>query len=102
MCIRDSRIVAGTLTFGVLVAFVEYLAKFFAPIRDLSTKYTVMQQAMAAAERVFTLLDTQEPDAPGAYGAGSPQAATPSGERLITLERVTFGYRADRPVLNDL
>ena len=58
-----SRIVAGTLTFGVVVAFIEYLGKFFAPIRDLSTKYTVMQQAMAAAERVFTLLDTKEPDA---------------------------------------
>ena len=47
-----------------MVAFIEYLAKFFAPIRDLSTKYTVMQQAMAAAERVFSLLDTKEPDAP--------------------------------------
>ena len=58
------RIVAGTLTFGVVVAFIEYLAKFFAPIRDLSTKYTVMQQAMAAAERVFSLLDTNQPDAP--------------------------------------
>src|SRR6185369_10895983 len=61
-----SRIVAGTLTFGVVVAFIEYLGKFFTPIRDLSTKYTVMQQAMAAAERVFTLLDTQDPDAPTA------------------------------------
>jgi ATP-binding cassette, subfamily B, multidrug efflux pump len=58
-----NRIAGGTLTFGVLVAFVEYLSKFFAPIRDLSTKYTVMQQAMAAAERVFTLLDTTERDA---------------------------------------
>ncbi len=63
-----NRIAGGTLTFGVLVAFVEYLGKFFAPIRDLSTKYTVMQQAMAAAERVFTLLDTVEPDAPVAPG----------------------------------
>ena len=54
-----NRIAGGTLTLGVLVAFVEYLGKFFAPIRDLSTKYTVMQQAMAAAERVFTLLDTE-------------------------------------------
>ena len=42
------RIVAGTLTFGVVVAFIEYLDKFFTPIRDLSTKYTVMQHAMAA------------------------------------------------------
>jgi len=95
------RIAAGTLTFGVLVAFVEYLSKFFAPIRDLSTKYTVMQQAMAAAERVFTLLDTEEPDAPmTTTGAGSLEGS----ERppLIRLEHVTFGYRPDRPVLNDV
>ena len=89
------RIAGATLSIGVLVAFVEYLGKFFAPIRDLSTKYTVMQQAMAAAERVFTLLDTVDPDAPA--GSGEPaRAAAP----LIRLEDVTFGYRPDRPVLD--
>jgi ATP-binding cassette subfamily B protein len=107
------RIAAGTLSFGVLVAFVEYLAKFFAPIRDLSTKYTVMQQAMAAAERVFTLLDTVEPDAPvaatpaaapavaAAPGAPPVVAAAPDAP-LVSLEHVSFGYRADRPVLADV
>ncbi len=90
------RIARGTLTVGVLVAFVEYLGKFFAPIRDLSTKYTVMQQAMAAAERVFSLLDTVEPDAPPAAQPAPVGPAAP----LIRLEDVTFGYRADRPVLD--
>jgi ATP-binding cassette subfamily B protein len=94
-----NRIAGGTLTFGVLVAFVEYLSKFFAPIRDLSTKYTVMQQAMAAAERVFTLLDTVEPDAP--RSAESSAAPTVPGP-LVQLDHVTFGYRADRPVLDDV
>jgi ATP-binding cassette subfamily B multidrug efflux pump len=93
-----NRIAGGTLTFGVLVAFVEYLGKFFAPIRDLSTKYTVMQQAMAAAERVFTLLDTKELDAPPV----SASTTSPSGSPLIELDHVTFGYRADRPVLDDV
>ncbi len=95
-----SRIARGTLTFGVLVAFVEYLGKFFGPIRDLSTKYTVMQQAMAAAERVFSLLDTREPDAEvaPARDAAPPPAAAP----FIALEHATFGYRADRPVLHDV
>ncbi len=113
-----NRIAGGTLTFGVLVAFVEYLSKFFAPIRDLSTKYTVMQQAMAAAERVFTLLDTVEPDAPVlAPGPAIAWAQLGSAERspsregagtlsgfpkLIELDHVTFGYRADRPVLDDV
>jgi ATP-binding cassette subfamily B multidrug efflux pump len=90
------RIAQGTLTFGVLVAFIEYLTKFFAPIRDLSTKYTVMQQAMAAAERVFTLLDTDEPDA----RAPAAVAPTVTGAPLIALEGVAFGYRPDRPVLS--
>ena len=101
------RIAGGTLTFGVVVAFIEYLGKFFGPIRDLSTKYTVMQQAMAAAERIFALLDTVEPDAPvradlptsaPAAGATVPLAGAP----LIQLDHVTFGYRPDRPVLIDV
>jgi ATP-binding cassette subfamily B multidrug efflux pump len=92
------RIAGGTLTIGVLVAFVEYLGKFFAPIRDLSTKYTIMQQAMAAAERVFQLLDTKELDA-----VRIPQTMAPSGVGpLIELDHVTFGYRPDRPVLADV
>ena len=97
----------------MVVAFIEYLAKFFAPIRDLSTKYTVMQQAMAAAERVFTLLDTKEPDAPplSRCGEGRGEAVrprpAPRGEGrgegpLIDLRGVTFGYRPDQPVLSDV
>jgi ATP-binding cassette subfamily B protein len=96
-----NRIAGGTLTFGVLVAFVEYLGKFFGPIRDLSTKYTVMQQAMAAAERVFSLLDTQDLDAQG-KPANDVQPAATAGPPLIQLDHVTFGYRADRPVLHDV
>ena len=96
-----NRIAGRTLTFGILVAFVEYLGKFFAPIRDLSTKYTVMQQAMAAAERVFALLDTAEPDAPaGSAPAGSAPAVLAAQAPLIDLHDVSFGYRADRPVLD--
>ncbi len=53
------EIVTGAITFGVLVAFIQYIEKFFAPIRDLSAKYSVMQGAMAALERIFALLDTE-------------------------------------------
>ncbi|HTA19429.1 MAG TPA: ABC transporter ATP-binding protein [Polyangia bacterium] len=95
-----ARIAHGTLTFGVLVAFIQYLEKFFAPIRDLSTKYTVMQQAMAAAERVFSLLDTEALDAPAS--AAPPARARVGEPALIELDHVTFGYRADRPVLDDV
>ena len=51
-------ILQEALTFGVLVAFIGYTHRFFLPIRDLSAKYTVMQAAMASAERIFSLLDT--------------------------------------------
>jgi ATP-binding cassette subfamily B protein len=92
------RIIAGTLTFGVLVAFIEYLTKFFGPIRDLSAKYTIMQQAMAAAERVFGLFDTHEPDAPVRDTVAAPRADA----LLIEIDDVTFGYRAGQPVLNQV
>ena len=56
----SGEILAGALTFGALVAFIQYIEKFFAPIRDLSAKYSVMQGAMAALERLFNLLDCRE------------------------------------------
>jgi ATP-binding cassette subfamily B multidrug efflux pump len=83
----SGRILGGAIAFGTLVAFIEYLQKFFVPIRDFSTKYAVMQSAMAAAERVFQLLDTPLP---------------PSGERIyaparvrgeVEFDRVWFSYR---------
>jgi len=51
------QILNGALTFGALVAFIQYTNRFFLPIRDLGAKYTVMQAAMASAERIFALLD---------------------------------------------
>ena len=48
---------AESLTFGALVAFIQYTSRFFLPIRDLGAKYTVMQWAMASSERIFGLLD---------------------------------------------
>ena len=54
------EILRGVLTFGALVAFIQYMEKFFSPIRDLSAKYSIMQGAMAALERIFGLLDVGE------------------------------------------
>ena len=79
---------------GTLVAFKEYIHRFFVPMRDFSQKYAVMQSAMAAAERVFHLLDTPititSPD--------RPVTAKPfQGE--ISFNDVWFGYRDNDPVL---
>jgi ATP-binding cassette subfamily B multidrug efflux pump len=95
-----ARIASGAVTFGVLVQFIEYLGKFFSPLRDLSAKYTVMQQAMAAAERVFALLDTKDLDATKRDGVGVATVAP--NVPAVELDHVTFGYRADTPILRDL
>jgi ATP-binding cassette subfamily B multidrug efflux pump len=55
------QIIQGILTFGALVAFIQYADRFFYPIRDLSEKYNILQQAMASSERIFRLLD-EKPD----------------------------------------
>jgi ATP-binding cassette subfamily B protein len=80
------RIARGTLTVGVLVAFIQYADRFFAPIRDLSTKYTIMQSAMAAAERIFGLLDVREPD--GAAATPLQPAQAMSGSMAVAAETV--------------
>ena len=109
------RIAAGALSFGVLVQFIEYLGKFFAPLRDLSAKLTVSQQAMAAAERVFALLDRTDLDGPSddrspaaaamatPVTAGDTSPAAPGADApAVELRHVTFGYRPQHPILRDL
>ncbi len=92
---------------GTVVAFYEYIQRFFVPIRDLSTKYTIIQSSLAASERVFGLLDVDELDAaqapPGAEAAAppTPAGATP-GAPAIAFEDVGFSYRPDQPVLRDV
>ncbi len=79
----SGEILAGTLTFGALVAFIQYIEKFFAPIRDLSAKYSVMQGAMAALERLFNLLDCNEVLAEG-VPAPSPRPSPTGGEGEVS------------------
>jgi ATP-binding cassette, subfamily B, multidrug efflux pump len=52
------QVLRTELTFGALVAFIQYSEKFFRPIADLSEKYNILQSAMASSERIFKLLDT--------------------------------------------
>jgi ATP-binding cassette subfamily B protein len=53
------NVIQGTMTIGVLFAFIQYTEMFFRPIRDLSEKYNIMQTAMASSERIFKLLDNE-------------------------------------------
>ncbi|MDQ6661547.1 MAG: ABC transporter ATP-binding protein/permease, partial [Chloroflexota bacterium] len=51
------RILVGALSLGALVAFLQYVDRFFLPIRDLAEKYNILQSAMASSERIFKVLD---------------------------------------------
>jgi len=93
-----ARILSGALAVGTLVAFIEYVQKFFVPIRDFSSKYAVMQSAMSAAERVFDLLDTAPTIQPPAASGYAPER--PCGR--IELDHVWFAYKGDDYVLRDV
>ncbi len=89
------RITTGAMTVGVLVAFFQYGMRFFRPIQDLSEKYNILQAAMAAAERIFKLLDTQ------------PEITSPANPRpvvagAIEFDRVWFAYKDEDWVLRDV
>src|SRR6266513_129151 len=88
------EVLHGIIGIGTLVAFKEYLHRFFVPLRDFSQKYTVMQSAMSSAERIFQLLDTP-------ILIESPKrAVTPKPFRgEVVFDNVWFQYRADDPVL---
>jgi ATP-binding cassette subfamily B protein len=90
-----SQIMAGKITIGMLVAFLSYMRLFFQPMRELSQKYSLVQSALASAERIFQLLDSKEtlPLAPSplrpAFGKGE-----------IEFNEVRFGYVPGHPVLD--
>lgn len=77
----------GSVEVGVFVAFIDYLRRFFFPITELSTKYTMLQSAMASAERCFDLLDQK----PSILEPERPQSPGPMQEAL-RFEKVRFSY----------
>ncbi len=93
------EIVAGALSFGALVAFIQYTNRFFLPIRDLGAKYTVMQAAMASSERIFALLD-RAPAIASPAGA-APRARAGRHASSVELRGVWFAYEGEEWVLRD-
>ncbi len=94
------EIIRGALTFGALVAFIQYMEKFFAPIRDLSAKYSIMQGAMAALERIFGLLDMEKKDLKNKDLPGFENlAGLDSPIETIEFRDVWFAYQNEEYVL---
>jgi ATP-binding cassette subfamily B protein len=91
------RTLEGTITLGVLVAFIQYTDRFYKPISDLSEKFNILQSAMASSERIFSLLETK------------PEITTSSVPKYlkkvhgsVAFENVCFSYREGVPVLKDV
>ncbi len=88
---------ASAASVGLVVAFVDYIERFYAPVDNLSGRYTILQTALASAEKIFTLLDeTEELPEPAA-----PLPVPPLREGLV-LDHVGFRYATGEQVLHDL
>jgi ATP-binding cassette, subfamily B, multidrug efflux pump len=85
----------GKLTLGVLIAFLQYGAKFLRPIQDLSERYGVLQTSIVSAERVFRLLDSP------ASILNQGTAPAPD-ENDVEFDHVWFAYRGEEWVLRDV
>jgi ATP-binding cassette, subfamily B, multidrug efflux pump len=86
------RVLAGTLTLGALVAFIQYSERFWRPISDLSEKFNILQAAMAASERIFGLLDT-----PARVVAPARPVRLSSVRGRVAFEGVWFSYDPQPP-----
>lgn len=86
------RAMSGTLTLGVLVAFIQFARQFFEPIRNLSDQYNTLQSAMAGAERIFGVLDEDH-----ALKEAEVPVRLDQVRGHIEFRNVWFSYRA-KPV----
>lgn len=89
--------IASGLEIGVVVAFLRYVEKFFWPIKDLAEKYSLLQSALAAAERIWDLISAEKlQEEPQDVSAGQQF----KGE--IRFEHVWFAYEQEQWVLQDV
>ncbi len=88
---------SGTISIGVLIAFLQFTEQFFMPIRDLSDKYNILQTAMASSERIFKVIDDKtvvpEPETPIEFK---------HAQGKIEFKDVTFAYDDKNYVLKNV
>lgn len=84
----------GTVEVGVLYAFISYLGRLNEPLIELTTQQSMLQQAVVAGERVFELMDRPRQN----YGDDE----TPLHSGAIDIENLSFAYREDQLVLQDI
>ncbi|MFW2366553.1 MAG: ABC transporter ATP-binding protein [Desulforhopalus sp.] len=91
------EVLQNRLTLGGLVAFISYMRLFFQPLRELSQKYSVVQSAMASAERIFHLLDMKS-----AINQSKKPAKIKNQAGKLEFSNVSFGYTSDNQILHDV
>ncbi len=84
----------GTIEVGVLYAFISYLGRLNEPLIELTTQQSMLQQAVVAGERVFELMDRPR------QAWGTDDAPLSSGR--VEIDHLSFAYRGDRLVLQDI
>jgi ATP-binding cassette, subfamily B, multidrug efflux pump len=90
-------VIRQAISIGTLVAFIDYAQRFFGPLREISNKYTTLQSALAAVDKIERLM--LEP-----ITIASPATPKSAGARggSVVFEHVNFEYRKGEPVLKDL
>ena len=90
-------VIRHAITIGTLFAFIDYTQRFFGPLREISNKYTTLQSALAAVDKIERLM--MEP-----VTIASPALPKSSGARRgsVVFDHVNFEYRKGEPVLKDL
>lgn len=90
-----SDVVRAQVNWGIVVAMLQYIPRFFWPIMDISERYGILQSAMASSERIFELIDTE----PESAGGNHRQEKMEGG---IEFQNVWFAYQEEDWVLQDV
>jgi ATP-binding cassette subfamily B protein len=88
----------GVAELGVMYVFIQWMRRFFMPLRDLSAKYSVMQSAMASSERIFQLMDTE----PAVRDPEAMPGSLPPRRGAVEFQNVSFAYSGEDWVLRDV
>ncbi|MFB7814813.1 ABC transporter ATP-binding protein [Paenibacillus chitinolyticus] len=89
--------VHGDITVGVIASFLSYSRQFVRPLNDLANIFNILQSGVAGAERVFEVIDEKEEPSDS---EGAVELLHPKGH--VVFEQVSFGYRPDVPILNNV
>lgn len=93
------RVLRQAISLGDLVAFISYMRMFFRPLRDISEKFNVLQNALSSAERIFLILDRPRGERPG---TDPVPPVVLSSVQSLEFRGVSFSYSPGEPILKDV